>query len=428
MGLNASEILGLLEQEEVHSRPVDVVMMPPIESDISDEDSDNEEDVLPKDLNRLGQGTLAESADLVLYDDDDDDLPEVMEVDQAGNLQAVEEEETRGEKEKGTKRKRAYQLRSVKRGHQDQLQVEEAEDAGDGGVVDVEEEEEAEEAEDIAGNGGDQEEKLRRLKNKDRVWSDKVSESKVPEFIELPFIPVPDNCNSPYDFFKLFIDDEFIDQIVEESVSYATLCNQTGHAAKINHSSMRVFQAVMFITGYSTPANRKMFWEMREDGMNMLVKKNIARDDFISIIRYSHFASTPNPDDRFWKVRMLFDKLNATAKKFVRQPEHVAVDEGMIKYFGPHPLKQFMRGKPTRFGYKIWILATSDGQLLACQPYAGAATAIKAYGLGQGPDVVYGLAEQFGLLPGSKVQLFIFFYCTDINKSSKIKMSMNISG
>ena len=144
MGLNASEILGLLEQEEVHSRPVDVVMMPPIESDISDEDSDNEEDVLPKDLNRLGQGTLAESADLVLYDDDDDDLPEVMEVDQAGNLQAVEEEETRGEKEKGTKRKRAYQLRSVKRGHQDQLQVEEAEDAGDGGVVDVEEEEEAE--------------------------------------------------------------------------------------------------------------------------------------------------------------------------------------------------------------------------------------------------------------------------------------------
>ena len=106
----------------------------------------------------------------------------------------------------------------------------------------------------------------------------------------------------------------------------------------------------------------------------------------------------------------------------------VAVDDGMIKYFGPHTLKQFMQGKPTRFEYKIWILATSDGQLLAYQPYAGAATAIKAYGLGQGPDVVYGLAEQFGLLPGSKVQLFIFFYCTDINKSSKIKMSMNISG
>ena len=45
----------------------------------------------------------------------------------------------------------------------------------------------------------------------------------------------------------------------------------------------------------------------------------------------------------------------------------VAVDEGMIKYFGPHTLKQFMQGKPTRFEYKIWILATSDSQLLACQ-------------------------------------------------------------
>ena len=45
----------------------------------------------------------------------------------------------------------------------------------------------------------------------------------------------------------------------------------------------------------------------------------------------------------------------------------VAVDEGMIKYFGPHTLKQFMQGKPTRFENKIWILATSDSQLLACQ-------------------------------------------------------------
>ena len=35
--------------------------------------------------------------------------------------------------------------------------------------------------------------------------------------------------------------------------------------------------------------------------------------------------------------------------------------------FGPNPLKQFITGKPTRFGCKIWILASYNGQLLACQ-------------------------------------------------------------
>jgi hypothetical protein len=48
-------------------------------------------------------------------------------------------------------------------------------------------------------------------------------------------------------------------------------------------------------------------------------------------------------------------------------------------------------------------MASSAGELLACQPYAGASTFIKDYGQGQGPNVVLGLSEQYGLLPGSKV-------------------------
>ena len=167
-----------------------------------------------------------------------------------------------------------------------------------------------------------------------------------------------------------FADDDFVDQLVSQSVAYANQRNLPGEAAKINHSTMRVSHAVMFVTGYSTPANRRMFWEQREDAMNLLVKKNITRDDFISVISFTHFADTPDPQDKFWKVRLLFNQLNDKAKLYVVQTENVSVDEGMIKYFGPHPLKQFVRGKPTRFGYKIWILATSRGQLLACQPYA----------------------------------------------------------
>ena len=58
---------------------------------------------------------------------------------------------------------------------------------------------------------------------------------------------------------------------------------------------------------------------------------------------------------------------------------------------------------------KVWVLANAKGELLACQPYGGATTKIADYGLGQGPNVVIGLCEQFGLLPGTKVRTSLFW-------------------
>jgi hypothetical protein len=69
-------------------------------------------------------------------------------------------------------------------------------------------------------------------------------------------------------------------------------------------------------------------------------------------------SEDPDPTDKFLKVRLLFQQLNKTAKQYVKHPEKVSVDEAMIKYYGPHPLKQFMRGTPHRFGYKVGYLYT----------------------------------------------------------------------
>ena len=91
------------------------------------------------------------------------------------------------------------------------------------------------------------------------------------------------------------------------------------------------------------------------------------------------------------------------AAKYVEKTKYVSVDESMIRYFGPHPLKQFIKGKPTRFGFKVWVMCTPSGELLRCVPYAGSKTNIFQYGLSQGLDVVYDLVESVHHLPGSKV-------------------------
>ena len=59
-------------------------------------------------------------------------------------------------------------------------------------------------------------------------------------------------------------------------------------------------------------------------------------------------------------------------------------------------------------------MATDAGELLWCQPYAGAKTKISDVGLGQGPNVVYGLAKQYGLKGGTKLSCDNLFTSFDL--------------
>jgi len=80
-GLNVHEILGILETEEVANRPFDVILTPPDDDgDVTDGDSGDEDDGLAQDPNHLGPGPLRQGAELILYDDDNEMMPDVCEV------------------------------------------------------------------------------------------------------------------------------------------------------------------------------------------------------------------------------------------------------------------------------------------------------------------------------------------------------------
>ena len=72
--LTADGILGQLEEEQVTlQNAVDVVLMPPEDGELTDEDSEDDEELLPKDPNHFGRGILSQQAELVIFDDDDED-------------------------------------------------------------------------------------------------------------------------------------------------------------------------------------------------------------------------------------------------------------------------------------------------------------------------------------------------------------------
>lgn len=126
------------------------------------------------------------------------------------------------------------------------------------------------------------------------------------------------------------------------------------------------------------------------------------RNRFDEIMSFVHLVDNMKiTADPFFKVRPLFECLNDINNR-IPIAEHVTVDEMMIEYFGRHVCKQFIRGKPIRFGYKIWSLASSSGFVHQMEPYAGRHTGLVETGLGQGPSVVLGLAKKADVPPGVK--------------------------
>lgn len=75
-------------------------------------------------------------------------------------------------------------------------------------------------------------------------------------------------------------------------------------------------------------------------------------------------------------------------------PATWAIDEAMEPYFGRHSLKQFIRGKPVRFGYKFWCLCSREGAIIRFKLYEGKDTGRDA-SMGVGESVVTNMALNF---------------------------------
>lgn len=159
-------------------------------------------------------------------------------------------------------------------------------------------------------------------------------------------------------------------------------------------------------SGYHSVPQRRMLWQQKADCYNNLVADNIRREQVTAVLNCLHFRDNAKIDkDGYYKVRPIFDNLNEACGKlvFLSADGKFSVDESMIPYYGRHSSKQYIRGKPIRFGFKVWSLCTADGSGVWFEPYCGRDTCIEDLALGQGPNVVLDLIEKGRLIPGSEV-------------------------
>ena len=108
----------------------------------------------------------------------------------------------------------------------------------------------------------------------------------------------------------------------------------------------------------------------------------MTRNRYMEIKKYIHFSdnsellSIPSEErDKLFKIRPLLEKLNQNFLKFGVFSKFLSIDEQMVRYFGHHYLKQFIRAKPIRFGFKQWAICCSEtGYCYRMDVYEGKST------------------------------------------------------
>lgn len=166
------------------------------------------------------------------------------------------------------------------------------------------------------------------------------------------------------EIFELFFDDEIIEYLIEQSKLYAQF--KTNPDPNISVGEMRCTIAILILSGYNKLPGKRFYWDTGNDMKNNSVTESMRRNRFFKILQFLHCADNNNPNlkDKAWKIRPLMDKLKERFLAHFVPEQHISYDETMVKYYGQHGCKQFIRGKPIRFGFKMWSLNTSSGYLL----------------------------------------------------------------
>lgn len=267
-----------------------------------------------------------------------------------------------------------------------------------------------------------------RVVKKTRIynWTNNDMKSNLPDF---PPMYGPKQMYTPIEAFSLFFDNEVIDMLVNYSNMYANSHNRNGD---ISDNEFRCFLGVLLLSGYSSHPRRSMYWENSKDTNNILVCDAISRNRFNFIIQNIHCCDNSNLDqtNKFAKLRPLFDALKKRFIDMSPYQESHSIDESMVPYFGHHGSKQFIKGKPIRWGYKLWTGTTVNGYIEWFEPYQGSTTMIsdKYKALGLGASVVLEFADVLQCkYPGVSFHLYFDNFFTSLHLLEELKI-MRLKG
>lgn len=180
--------------------------------------------------------------------------------------------------------------------------------------------------------------------------------------------------STPYQFFKYFFTDEIISKIVNETNLYAIQQNTNKPIDCTNYDIYKFF-GICIISSLAPPANIRDLWN---DVFGVeLVKQTMSQKYFERLHSTLHFndnSKRPDPQspesDKLYKIRPILDYLNQRCLS-VPMGERLSIDEQMCATKARHHMKMYMKDKPHKWGYKLFVLCGDMGFAHKFEIYSG---------------------------------------------------------
>ncbi|KAF2891463.1 hypothetical protein ILUMI_14710, partial [Ignelater luminosus] len=164
---------------------------------------------------------------------------------------------------------------------------------------------------------------------------------------------------SEYEIFLLFRTLEIISYITEQTNLYAR--DKNDHKFMVTEEDICQFLGLILISSCHNVPSENDYWSTAEDMQAPIFSKTMSRDNFRTIKRYFHVAENQKLDNsKIAKISWLYSKLKKNLQQFSVFHKMLSVDEAMVPYYGHHSAKMFIKNKPVRFAFKIWMLCGSD--------------------------------------------------------------------
>ena len=164
---------------------------------------------------------------------------------------------------------------------------------------------------------------------------------------------------------------ELLEITVKEMNRYAT---QKGRNFETMEDEMKAFLGINFIMSINKLPSLEDYWSTDKSIGNEKIQNVFTRTRFQSILQNLHFSNNNNYNktDKLYKIRPVIEHLNKVFAESLSNSPFQSVDEHMCKFKGRSSMKQYLKNKPIKWGFKYWYRCDSEaGHVYQLEFYQG---------------------------------------------------------
>ena len=143
----------------------------------------------------------------------------------------------------------------------------------------------------------------------------------------------------------------------------------------IETSDLRAFTGLCICMGILRLPRRHHYWRATKWLFKTNFPSVMSRNKFDFMWRYIHLQDNTVPaptGEKVWKLRWFLNHLTTRFQEVYTPYQNCTIDQSMIKFKGHLSFRQYLPGKPIKWGIKVWVLCESDPRYVSnMQVYTG---------------------------------------------------------